>query len=102
MHRRLLIEMARDCDPGFVKWSAWATAHWKGEPQLSGGSAKVPIRHIHGERDSIIPDVHREAHETIEGGGHLITWTHAKEVNAFLEACREELAGTPKATVRRR
>lgn len=80
---RTLVEMARSNDPGFLKWSAWACATWRGSPAVD-----VPVRHIHGERDRVIPDVRNEADETIAGAGHLITWTHAERVTAFVaRAC---------------
>ena len=78
----LLVAMARDNDPAFLNWSARACARWRGEPDLRG----VPVLHVHGERDDVIPDVRREADVTIPGAGHLITLTHAREVNEAIGA----------------
>ena len=80
---RTLVAMAQANDLDFLKWSAWACARWRGEPAVD-----VPVLHIHGERDRVIPDVRNEANETIAEAGHLITWTHADRVAAFIaRAC---------------
>jgi pimeloyl-ACP methyl ester carboxylesterase len=82
----LLVSMARDNDPAFLRWSAHACAHWKGTPRLNG----LPILHIHGERDDIIPDPRREATMTLAGAGHLITLTHAAVVAEAIQRFIEE------------
>ncbi|MEM9166828.1 MAG: alpha/beta hydrolase [Planctomycetota bacterium] len=76
----LLVAMARDIDPPFLNWSAAACATWPGPPD----GLDVPIQHIHGELDRIIPDVNNEADETIPGARHLITLTHPAQVAAFV------------------
>lgn len=81
----LLLQMARDIDPVFLSWSSAACAGWPGPPTL-----KMPVRHIHGELDRIIPDVKHEADETIPGARHLITLTHPDPVAAYV---RRSLAG---------
>lgn len=79
-HTRTLVEMARDNDPSFLRWSARACASWTGEPDLCG----VRVWHIHGQRDDVIPDPRSRADLTLPGAHHLITWTHAREVAAFI------------------
>jgi pimeloyl-ACP methyl ester carboxylesterase len=87
----LLVAMAKDNDPDFLKWSAWACARWRGTPRGIIASIhtlqpkrdeayEIPIHHIHGEHDAIIPDVKREATTTLLGAKHLITLTHPKAV----------------------
>ena len=71
--------MARSIDPSFLRWSARACAGWPGVDGLS-----MPVHHVHGERDRVIPDVRGEATEVIPGAGHLITLTHPEAVNAAL------------------
>lgn len=78
---RLLLDMAQDIDPRFLRWSAAACARWPGPPELD-----LPIRHIHGQLDTIIPDVRHEADRTIAGARHLITLTHPQEVAEFIMA----------------
>lgn len=82
----LLVAMARDIDPGFLNWSSLACATWPGPPE----GLDVPVRHIHGELDRIIPDVRHEADTTIPGARHLITLTHPSEVADFTRAALNE------------
>lgn len=86
---RELIAMARRNDVAFLKWSARACAGWRvdgssPEPELAARG--ITLRHIHGQRDDIIPDPSRRADVTIRGAHHLITWTHAQAVNDFIAA----------------
>lgn len=83
----LLVDMATRNDPAFLNWSARACTRWLGRPPRPPG---LPVIHIHGERDRVIPDVRREATHTISGAGHLVTLTHAERVN---EVIAETMAG---------
>jgi pimeloyl-ACP methyl ester carboxylesterase len=81
---RDLAAMARRADLGFLLWGSGACCRWGFD-----GVCPVPVRHVHGRRDRIIPYV---PHPALEGGvarlvdaGHLITWTAADEVNRFIE-----------------
>lgn len=80
-----LVEMAADIDPAFLNWSARACAAWPGPPP----GLDLPIRHVHGELDAIIPDTRRQADTTLAGARHLITLTHADDVAGFLAASLE-------------
>lgn len=77
--------MARRVDLGFFRWSSRAASLWTGEalPQSLG----IPVRHLHGRRDPIIPvpATHEPHVEWLEDGGHLIVYTHGAQVNAWLE-----------------
>lgn len=83
-----LVQMAQRNDPAFLTWSARACARWRCNPNLvhPAGGSPVRVHHIHGALDPIIPDADARADQLIPNAGHLITWTHAAEVNAFLEA----------------
>ncbi|MEL6795427.1 MAG: alpha/beta hydrolase [Planctomycetota bacterium] len=81
----LLVAMARDIDPAFLNWSSLACATWPGPPDNLG----IPIRHVHGELDQIIPDVRSEADVTISGARHLISLTHPREVADFIQRSLE-------------
>ena len=79
----LLREMASDIDTRFLFWAARACASWTHD-----GRVPVPVAHIHWQHDSVIPYV---PHPSLQGGeaelvdaGHLISWTAADEVNAFI------------------
>ncbi|MFN7886591.1 MAG: alpha/beta fold hydrolase [Phycisphaerae bacterium] len=91
-HASLLIAMAKGNDPSFLQWSSWACANWRGEPKgvaNAPGETGVKVLHLHGERDRVIPDVRKQAMTTLAGAGHLITFTHAEAVTAWLREVLE-------------
>ena len=51
-----------------------------------GSNAKVyfPIFQIHGDRDRILPPGRMRPDRIIPGGGHVLSLTHAGEVNRFI------------------
>ncbi|HOQ88273.1 MAG TPA: homocysteine S-methyltransferase family protein, partial [Phycisphaerae bacterium] len=49
------------------------------------GNWPVPVYHIHGDADRIIPFNRVQPDEVVRGGGHLINMTHADQVNRFIE-----------------
>ncbi len=77
--RELLIAMFRDSDPRFMHWTLQAILRWQPTPLVG-----VPVFQIHGRRDPLIPACRVEADVVLPNGGHLINWTHADEVNAFI------------------
>ena len=58
-------------------WSVQQLLAWQGPSQID-----CPIYQIHGSHDRILPV--RKSVEQIANGGHVISLTHAKEVNAFI------------------
>ncbi len=66
--------------PAFVRWGIAAITDWEGPGELS-----VPVHHIHGGDDELIPVERVQPDVVIPGGGHLLNVTHADEVNGFLE-----------------
>ncbi|MBA4027801.1 MAG: hypothetical protein C0475_01410 [Planctomyces sp.] len=95
-HAQLLVDMARGIDPAFLDWSTWACARWRGEPDLRHHGVAVPVRHLHGALDRVIPDPLGHATQTLADAGHLITYTHAAAVTAAIEAAlaRADAAGS--------
>ena len=91
-HTELLVAMAKDNDPTFLQWSSGACANWLGEPRgvaNAPGETGVKVLHLHGECDRVIPDVRKQATTTLAGAGHLITFTHADAVTAWLRDAME-------------
>ncbi|MEM7622036.1 MAG: alpha/beta hydrolase [Planctomycetota bacterium] len=88
-----LVAMARRAEVSFLMWASKACCRWDYD-----GVCPVPVRHVHGRRDRIIPYV---PHPALDGGiaelvdaGHLVTWTAAEAVNGFIEASvRSMMAG---------
>lgn len=74
-------EMLADVQPAFVRWGIAAITAWPGPGELP-----MPIYHIHGSADELIPVEGVRPDQVVPGGGHLLNVTHAAEVNAFLAA----------------
>lgn len=78
--RRLCIAMFKAADSSFMRWAVQAVLAWRPGPLEA-----VPVFHIHGERDALIPARRVRADEIVSGGGHMINLTHAERVNAFVK-----------------
>ncbi len=76
---RLTLAMYRDADPWFLRWACQAIHGWRPEPL-----PEIPLFHIHGTHDRLIPVANVAAHVYVPQGGHLINTTHAEQVNDFL------------------
>ena len=82
-HQRLLSQMLRDTPMQFVAWSARAIFEWPGCPDPG-----VPVLHIHGRRDRVIPAAKVAADVWVDGCGHVPSMTHPQEVCEVLRrAC---------------
>ena len=68
-----------DATPAYVRWGIEAITNWDGPARLD-----VPVYHIHGSDDELIPVKSVHPDRVISGGGHLLNVTHADEVNAFI------------------
>lgn len=76
--RGLLVQFER-ADSAFLRWAIFAMLLWRVED-----AADVPVEQIHGDRDWALPIRHTNPTKVVRGGGHVISLTHAKEVNGFL------------------
>jgi pimeloyl-ACP methyl ester carboxylesterase len=63
----------------FRQWALQALARWVPPADVS-----CDVFQIHGERDSTFPIKRSRADRILTGAGHLMTRTHANEVNAFI------------------
>lgn len=64
-------------------WYRWATAavlNWT----PSQGTERVPVIHIHGDRDSTFPIRYTQADRIVRGGGHILPLTNCTEVAEIL------------------
>ncbi|HEX7152937.1 MAG TPA: alpha/beta fold hydrolase [Thermoanaerobaculia bacterium] len=78
-HVDLFAGMLAATPPSFIRWASRAVFSWPGVPELP-----MPIHHIHGTGDRLIP-VHRVNPDlVVAGAGHLLNLTHAGAVNDFL------------------
>jgi pimeloyl-ACP methyl ester carboxylesterase len=81
-----LARLFRRSDPRVIVWSIEQLCDWRTVPAVP-----CPIRRIHGARDWVISPRQTRPDERIAGGGHVISLTHPKEVNAFLDAAMKRV-----------
>ena len=67
-----------DADAEVLRWSARQILCW------DSNYDNVDVSHIHGDRDHVFPISCVEPDEVVSGGGHVISMTHAPQVNEFL------------------
>jgi pimeloyl-ACP methyl ester carboxylesterase len=79
--RQLFGDMLRATPPAFVQWACRAIFDWPGAADLN-----VPVRHIHGAHDRIIPLRCVQPDVVVPDAGHLLNVTHRDDVNAFIDA----------------
>ena len=80
--RRLLGRMAQEVPLDIIRWGARALLQWPGVERLS-----VPVSHIHGGRDWVIPARGVSPDVVVPCGSHVLTLSHPREVNEFLRVC---------------
>jgi hypothetical protein len=76
--KKLLSEAILQSDPDFIKWGMDAVLKWK---------AKDPPEnyvHIHGSLDGVLPIMFTKPTHTIKGGGHLMVFTRARQLNKII------------------
>jgi pimeloyl-ACP methyl ester carboxylesterase len=78
--------MAAAVPASFLKWACGAVLSWQPTPST------VPVFHIHGDRDRLIPIDRVRPTDVVAGGGHLVSLTHPAEVTAFLRRVAEAVA----------
>ena len=71
--------MVNDTPLEYIRWGAQAIFGWAGCPPPA-----CPLRHIHGEKDRLIPPRGMRPERLVESGGPLISMTHSEQVNAFM------------------
>lgn len=77
--KRLLVASYRDADPYFLKWGVWTILNWN-----ACSEPRTRVYQVHGSNDRILLACRAGNAEIISGGGHLISLTHADQVNAVL------------------
>ena len=84
---RAAIDQFVDADPELIRWGAGAILSWV----RSGEGCDVPVFQIHGRSDWVLPHGNTRPDHIVNGGGHLLTISHAEQVNRFI---RERIATT--------
>lgn len=86
---RGFLHQLKDADSKFLRWAAGAILTWK----PSAGVSRVRVVQIHGDRDWVFPIQRISADKTITGAGHLMSLTHADQVNSFV---RQRMTDAPE------
>ena len=82
--RRVLARQFREADPWLFRWSLEQLLTWPKSPEVN-----VPVWHIHGDRDPVLPHHRTTPNRLVAGGGHVLTLTHPAEVNQFIDDCQQ-------------
>jgi pimeloyl-ACP methyl ester carboxylesterase len=75
--KKLLNQILSDTDPNFIKWAINAIVNWE-------NSQKPKAIRIHGNNDKILP-LRQNTDYVIEGGGHFMVISRAKEITEIIE-----------------
>jgi len=76
--KAIIYNYAKTADPGMVRWSLNAIVNWDQPDRLPG------IVHLHGSNDRMLPLKYTHPDFVIKGGGHLMIFNKADEVNKIL------------------
>jgi pimeloyl-ACP methyl ester carboxylesterase len=76
--RRLFWDMVSVVPPGFIRWGCQAILSWL--PTAPG----VPVFHLHGSADRLIPVRRVRPTQTLESAGHLLNLSHPIETTEFI------------------
>lgn len=74
----IIYNYAKSADPDLVRWSIQAIVNWNQPDRLPG------IVHLHGSNDRMLPLKYTRPDFIIKGGGHLMIFNKADEVNKIL------------------
>lgn len=85
---RSCLEQYISTDPRFLRWAGRAVLRW-----LPDSGPNVPVRHIHGDRDHLLPHRLTQPDVLVPGAGHLMVMTHPEAVNDFLRAGMDRYGG---------
>jgi pimeloyl-ACP methyl ester carboxylesterase len=90
-HTGAIARQYRHVDTDLFRWSVRAGLAWNKPPVV-----RCPIFQIHGDRDRVLPIKYTQPDTIVRGAGHLVSMTHAPEVNAFI-AMHTGLQAAPPA-----
>ena len=84
-HGKLLADMVDDMNFEFFRWALGACADWDPQDRFLGQNLPFEIFELQGEHDPVIPRSLEGQVAVIPNGSHLIQYTHAQEVNGWLQ-----------------
>ena len=77
--KKIWADIMKDSDPYFLKWAIHEVLNWRNEKRPEN------IFCIHGTRDKTFPVGLVKADRIIEGGGHFMVLSHAKEISDIIK-----------------
>ncbi|MFT3677486.1 MAG: alpha/beta hydrolase [Chitinophagaceae bacterium] len=77
--RQTFRQIALNTDTDFVRWAIWSILHWKSATDL------LPIMHIHGTKDRILPRPAGVTTDIIQDGGHLLPLEYPAIISQLLK-----------------
>jgi pimeloyl-ACP methyl ester carboxylesterase len=80
-HVTELLKQMSDSDASFLRWACRAVLEWEGV----NDTGAVPIYHIHGDKDFVLPVANTHPDVIVAGGGHALSLSHPDEVTRFLK-----------------
>lgn len=81
--KRWLTEIARRTEVPLLLWGGQAIADWRFS-DVDADALGVPIHQVHGSKDWVLPISKSHTTLPIPTGRHLINWSHAELINAWL------------------
>lgn len=84
--RELLKDMATELDLDHLRWASNACCEWK-LTSTREIEADLPVFQVHGEKDSVIPLIEGDPDLVLPNAGHLVQYTHAGELQAYIRQC---------------
>jgi pimeloyl-ACP methyl ester carboxylesterase len=90
-HIAALARQFRRSNPAVVRWSIARILDWCSPPVVS-----CPVVHVHGSRDFVLPVRCTHPDTIVAGGGHVLSATHPREVNAFLGSVMTQVQASPR------
>jgi len=85
---KLVRDMYLATDAWFLRWACGAIHRWQPEPPTD-----IPVFHLHGTDDRLIPAGNVTADRYVPDAGHLVNLTHPEVVNEFLREVAERVLG---------
>lgn len=87
--KKLMAGILRDADTSLIKWSVEQLLSWRNE------NPDETIFRIHGSKDRLLPLKNKNADAIVAGGGHLMVYNKADEVEIILDAFFQSLHVPP-------
>jgi pimeloyl-ACP methyl ester carboxylesterase len=81
-----IAQQYRHVDTDLFRWSVQQGLAWSENPLV-----KCPVYQIHGDRDRVLPIEYTHPDAIVSGAGHLISMTHADQVNRYISECLARL-----------